>query len=101
LPATSIEEQYYSAASAAEAALILGDLDSARRHLEAASAATGLGHAARSSTRRQLRWVCAHAGHDPAVLDALRPVACLYFVGHMMDRAGMPPRLPPALEPLA
>jgi hypothetical protein len=100
-PASSTEDRYYAAASAAEAALILGDPDGARRHLAAASAASAIDHAARSSTRRQLRRVCALTGSDPAVLDALRPAACLYYVGHMLDRAGMAPRFPAALEPLA
>lgn len=69
-PETSIEMQYFAAATRAEACLLLGDEAAVRRHLETADTLkVGRGH--RSRTRRQLGRLCAALQVDPALLEVL------------------------------
>ncbi len=77
-------DAYWRAATAAEAALVLGRLDAARAHLIAARQANPNDHAALASTRKQLALVCATRGDDPELIEALRPPAVIHFSGHMI-----------------
>jgi len=92
---------YWAEASFAEAALILGDLETARSwYLRAA--ATGRGdHASLASTRQQARELLRHRGDDERALDGCfdMPVV-IAFSGHMVDAPNRPrPRFPAVLEP--
>jgi hypothetical protein len=100
-PTRSAGDRYYAAVAAAEAQLLLGDLPAARQELAWACALDEIDQAARVSTRRQLRLVSALAGTDPAALDVIRAPACLYFVGHLVDRSEGPPRFPCGAEAIA
>ena len=75
-------EPYWDEVTRAEASLLLGDLQTARRSLAAAAAVDGPDHAARASTRRQLRLVCELGGHDVSLLDALPVPAVAHYCGH-------------------
>ncbi len=93
-------DAYWRAATAAEAALVLGRLEVAREHLVAARRANPDDHAALASTRKQLALVCAVRGCDPELIEALRPPAVAHFTGHMIgDRfaASSEPRIAAAI----
>jgi len=87
-------DAYWREATAAEAALVLGRLDVARERLEAARRANPDDHAALATTRKQLARICAAAGVDDALLEALRPPAVAHYTGHMIGS-----RFQPASEP--
>jgi class 3 adenylate cyclase len=91
------EDAYYRAASLAEAQLVLGDAQGARRALEkAAMLSSDL--AARAATRRQLRLICrAHAMAED-VLAPLAPPVVMHYTGHMMAAPGMQGRFPAGQE---
>lgn len=95
--AGSTEDAYYRAASAAEAALVLGDADGARSALQRA-AEHGGDLAARAATRRQLRLICAARGIDDQVLAPLAPPAVIHYTGHMISPPGATGRFPAAHE---
>lgn len=88
---------YFRWASAAEAALVLGDVDAARTALDAAARAGG-DHAARASTRRQLRLLCEASGEDTAWLSVLAPPAVAHFTGHRVSDEGVAGRFPAVEE---
>lgn len=87
-------DDYYAHATRAEAALILGDRDAARRHLESASASDDF--AARATTRAQLSRIC----DDPDVLAPLAPPAVIHFAGHRSNRVNdaLRPRIEAELD---
>jgi len=93
VPGESVEENYYRAASEAEAALVLADVESASRAL-ANAAVQGEDLAARAATRRQLRLVCEQRGIDDIVLAALAPPAVIHYTGHMIASPGANGRFP-------
>lgn len=74
---------YWSAATEAEALLILGRVLEARRALEEAEARAGADLSARATTRRQLRREAVALGLSPNIVDALRIPAVLHYTGHM------------------
>lgn len=80
-------EDYYCAATRAEALLILGDAKAALRAVKQAVMLPGAGAGPQSSTLRQLARVGAAVGADGQELDALlerlRPPASFQFVGHI------------------
>jgi hypothetical protein len=82
------ERSYYALATAAEAALLLGDVAAARAALEEAATLHGDDFGAVSTTRRQLRLVCELSGVDQAVLAALPGPAVVHFCGHRIAAAG-------------
>lgn len=90
---TSGEDSYFSAATRAEAHLLMGDGAAAAVALaEAADRHRGdLG--ALSTTRRQLRLVCTLKGIDPAVLAPLAGPSVVHFCGHRMSGPDGPTRL--------
>ena len=85
------EDDYYRAASAAEAALVLGDATSAQQALQRAVGFAG-DLAARSATRRQLRLICAARALSDEVLAPLAPPAVIHYTGHMIAPPGRPGR---------
>ena len=89
---------YWLEATAAEAALIVNDLDVVRRALAAAVEIAGEDYAAIAVTRRQLRLVCDATGAAPDVLDVLAPPWVLYYSGHLIDGRSGAGRFPPSLE---
>ena len=84
---STAEDDYYSAASAAEAALVLGDVGAAG---EALRRAVGFGSdlAARAATRRQLRLICAARALSDEVLAPLAPPTVIHYTGHMIAPPG-------------
>lgn len=74
---------YWSAATEAEALLIVGEIGAAQRALARAEQRAGGDLAARATTRRQMRRELAVLGLDPAMLDLLRVPATLHYCGHM------------------
>jgi hypothetical protein len=72
---------YYRAATRAEAALICGDMDLARRSLQDAARHLHGDFAAAATTRKQLRLVCRATGASPDVLDLIRSPAVLQYYG--------------------
>jgi len=91
------DDDYYQPASEAEAALVLGDIATARRALERATKA-GNDLAARAATRRQLRMICAARGIADDVLDPLASPTVIHYTGHMIAAPGVSGRFPAAQE---
>lgn len=75
-------DEYWRAATDAEAALVLGDVEQAKAALDVAAAAGAGDVAARAVTARQLRLLCETSGLDTAILDALALPGVLHFCGH-------------------
>ena len=97
LQANDENMEYWIRATLAEADLILGDLDRARREYAQAGRTAGRRYGDISSTRRQARLLLDHLGESADWLDealAIPPV--LVFTGHMLDRPDRAkPRFPP------
>jgi class 3 adenylate cyclase len=93
LVAASREESYFAIATEAEAHLLLGDEDGARESLERAAGLHAGDYGALSTTRRQLRLICAVTGIDPVILSALAGPAVAHFCGHRMAAPGKAGRL--------
>lgn len=87
-------DPYWQAATAAEAALVLGRIDDARALLTTARRANPGDHAALASTRKQLALVCAARGVGLELIEALRPPSVVHYAGHMIGD-----RFHPASEP--
>jgi len=79
LVATSGDTSYFSAATAAEACLLLGDLGGARAALDRAASLHGGDFGALSTTRRQLRMICAVGGIDVEILSPLAGPAVAHY----------------------
>ena len=91
---------HWTEATLGEAALLLGEPDSAARHYAAAlqQAAGRRGDVA--AMRRQLRVLESVLRVPESVWDALALPRVVVFSGHMLDEAGRPaPRLPASVEP--
>lgn len=93
LVAASGEESYFAAATEAEARLLLGDEGGARAALERAAALHEGDYGALSTTRRQLRMICAVTGIDPEMLSVLAGPAVAHYCGHRMAGPGEEGRL--------
>jgi class 3 adenylate cyclase len=91
-------DDYWLDATEAEAALILGEVETARQALARARVAAGADFATLAVTRRQLRLVCEATSIDLQVLDDLRPPVVLHYCGHRIDPTSTPARFPPDLE---
>ncbi len=89
---------YYELVSAAEAHLILGEVDAARALMVRARAMIAGGadadYRALASTIRQLRLVVGANRLDPSVLAALTPPLVLHYCGHLIAAPGAPGRFP-------
>ncbi|PPR25453.1 MAG: hypothetical protein CFH40_00401 [Alphaproteobacteria bacterium MarineAlpha10_Bin3] len=93
LPPADGEQGYYRAATQAEALLLCGDGDGARKALRRAVALSG-DLAARATTRKQLRRVCRALGLDTGLLDELAAWRVIHFTGHMIAAPGVAGRFP-------
>lgn len=86
-PAVAAGTDYYRAATAAEAHLLLGRTEAAAAAVAAAAAHAGSDHGARSTTARQLAMVSRHLGVDEderrRLLASLAPPKVAHFCGHM------------------
>ena len=91
------DDAYYRAASEAEAALVLGDVATARDTL-ARAAGYGRDLAARAATRRQLRLVCEARTIEDGVLAPLAPPTVIHYTGHMISPPGVAGRFPAGHE---
>jgi tetratricopeptide (TPR) repeat protein len=91
-------DDYWLDATEAEAALILGDVEAARRALISALAVAGDDFATLAVTRRQLRLVCDATSTDMEVLSDLRPPIVLHYCGHRIDPTSVSVRFQPDLE---
>lgn len=74
---------YYSAATRAEALLLLGRLEEAKTALSEAIALQPRAWEDHASTLRQFAAILDVQGADTGWLDALRPPTALHFAGHM------------------
>ncbi len=93
---------YWLQATLAEAALILGDRDTASTRYARAAGFAGTHYGNLSSTRHQARLLLEHAGEPTAWLDeAIRVPPVLVYTGHMIDTPGRAQRrFDPSLEAL-
>ncbi|HJN89448.1 MAG TPA: adenylate/guanylate cyclase domain-containing protein [Verrucomicrobiota bacterium] len=93
-------ELYWLLATAAEAALVSGDLDSARINYTRATTESDPGAAEVSRTRGQARFLLQCHGEDEHALDDCFVLPRIgLFTGHMLDRPDRPAaRFPAALE---
>lgn len=91
---------YWPQATLAEAALILGDQDTARERYSVATTLAGNRYGDLSSTRHQARLLLEHQGASTAWLDtAMRVPPVLVFTGHMIDAPDRSQqRFPPQME---
>ena len=83
---------YYRLATRAEAFLITGKENEARRELEAAVPHAGAHYGALSTTRRQLSLIADATRADSAFLDLLVLPATVHYLGHMIAPPGEPGR---------
>ncbi len=90
------ESNYYGLATMAEAAVIRGEHEAARRHLEQAVRSDGAGLDARATTRRQLRLLLDGDAQD--VLEPLTPPAVAHYCGHRLSAEEPGARFPPSRE---
>ncbi len=89
---------YWREATAAEAALVLGDVDAAQVAVARAAAMSGGDLAVRAVTRHQLCLVCDAIGLDHAMLDELAPPTILHYCGHRIDAPEGSSRFPASME---
>jgi class 3 adenylate cyclase len=82
------DQGYFSAATEAEAHLLLGNEDAARAALERAGDLNQDDFGALSTTRRQLRLVCNLVGIDAQILSPLAGPAVAHYCGHLISRPG-------------
>jgi Tetratricopeptide Repeats-Sensor/Adenylate and Guanylate cyclase catalytic domain len=80
------DNAYYLNATAAEAALVLNDIDSARTALERAMRHSRQDRGAVAATRRQLRLVCEINAIDLSILEPLAAETVVHYTGHMIGR---------------
>lgn len=77
------ETPYWRGATKAEARLLLGDLEAARKHLSEAIALAPHAFEDHASTLRQFELIARELKEDRAWLDAFRPPRTLHFAGHI------------------
>ena len=81
-------EDYYLAATRAEAHLLLDDLPAAGEALRRAAAVHDGDYAAVAATRRQLRLICEIKAIDAGLLAPLNAPKVIHYVGHMISAPG-------------
>lgn len=93
-------DAYWPQATLAEAALIIGDQELARKRYAAAASLAGTRYGDLSSTRHQARLLLEQQGQSTAWLDSvMRLPPVLVYTGHMIDAPGRTqPRFPPEAE---
>jgi class 3 adenylate cyclase len=96
---TSSVATYYNAATAAEAALVLGDLAQTVWELNRAAFAGLEEKATRATTLRQLKLICAHKGlNADEILAAIRIPDIMFYAGHIIAPPGETGRFPAETE---
>ncbi|MFI4988496.1 MAG: TRAFs-binding domain-containing protein [Alphaproteobacteria bacterium] len=80
----STARDYYGLATQAEAQLILGHVEEARRLIADAGAVRPVDTQGRAATRRQLRRTCQQLGIAEAILAPLEPRPVIHYVGHLI-----------------
>lgn len=93
------ESRYWQAATRAEAALLLNDLDQANAAIDDAAKALDGNHFAAASTRGQLLRISRKKGVDPAFIDKLKPPSVIFYAGHMIAPEGTKGQFAAASEP--
>jgi len=93
-------DAYWPQATLAEAALILGNEQTAQERYALAATLAGSRFGDLSSTRHQARLLLEHQGASTAWLDdVMRMPPVLVYTGHMIDAPGRSrPRFPPQME---
>lgn len=86
----SEEDSYWTAATEAEALLLLGRDGAAHEALERAAARHQLDYGALATTRRQLRVICQLLGLGADVLSPLTGPDVVYFCGHRVGTLAFP-----------
>lgn len=81
-------DRYWVLATALEAYIIRGEVETARGLVAEVVAASGNDHAALSATGRQLERIVQAKGLDSTLLAAFVPPAIVHFVGHMIAPPG-------------
>lgn len=90
---------YWSAVTVAEAALVLGDMTTAKKQLQLASTLTEeIFYAHLATTRKQLRLLCENGGHDTSLLDFISLPDVIFFAGHIIAAPGKKGRFPASEE---
>ena len=90
---------YYNAATAAEAALVMGDLPQTVWELNRAAVAGLEEKATRATTLRQLKLICEHKGFDAdEILAAIRIPDVMFYAGHIISPPGVAGRFPAEAE---
>lgn len=94
-------QDYWLAATMAEAALVLEDLAAAEEWARRAHGLVDGRFGMLDSTRRQFVTLCDQRGRDRRIIDQWLPMpAVVLFAGHMVDPPGRPtPRFPPGNSP--
>jgi adenylate cyclase len=94
-------QDYWLAATMAEAALVLEDLAAAEEWARRAHGLVDGRFGMLNSTRRQLAALCDQRGRDRRIIDQWLPMpAVVLFAGHMVDLPSRPtPRFPPGTCP--
>ena len=82
---------YWSAATQAEAALVLGDLSAASTSLKQAALWGQSDLAARATTHRQLRRLCDATGRGRHLLDLLEMPLVVHYCGNISAGSGVDP----------
>jgi hypothetical protein len=90
LVSASGEESYWTAATEAEALLLLGRDADAHEALELAAARHQRDYGALATTRRQLRVICENLGLDLGLLKPLTGPGVVHFCGHRIGTDGFP-----------
>jgi len=99
LTGTGDSGHYWAWATRAEALLVLGDTAGAIAALKTAADADRDDHGAQATTRRQLGYLCAALGIEPApIIDVLQQPGIVHYCGHMTAPAGEPARFPHAQQ---
>ena len=92
------EEGYYSAATRAEALLLVNDLPAASAAIATAAEQAGGNLMGLASTRRQLIEICRVKGIDPSLLEPLAPPCVIHYCGPMSASGEARGRLPAGSE---
>jgi hypothetical protein len=99
LAVASEPQSYYSVATQAEAHLLLGAVEAARDALARTASLHGGDFGAVSTTRRQLRMICAITGASPDLLATLSGPAVVHFCGHRASAPSEDGAYLPSFEP--
>jgi hypothetical protein len=91
-------EDYYAAATEAEAQLLLGRVEEAGEALTRAAGLHGGDEGAVATTRRQLRLVCEVSGIEADIVDLLARPAVVHYCGHLISPRELEGRFPADAE---